>query len=259
MKEPFRFKNGQLVDNIPDLIEICEHFPTDAIYHLNREDFENWLDYIGEAKLAQEAKQARLAYLDDLESLEKFLASCKSSALEEYSAIAKEEETEIIVNKKESEYITFPLSQLENNSASIPLSSATRLEFSDPEEANLQPAVSPTTLQLSRSVLVDKQTDICFELPATKNTIYIGRTNEEFPVQIDLSALKDSDIISRVQAAIHLEGENFFLEDAGSANGTWLNGEKLRSGIRFRKQLRSGDEIAFGRKQSVKLTFEVVS
>ena len=78
MTQPFQFPNGQLANNVEDLVKICEQYPTDGIYHLNREDFEKWLDYIGENNLAVQAKQARLASLSDEGRLQQFLASCKS-------------------------------------------------------------------------------------------------------------------------------------------------------------------------------------
>ncbi|MDJ0726163.1 MAG: FHA domain-containing protein [Prochloraceae cyanobacterium] len=167
-------------------------------------------------------------------------------------ASESEEGAESNASEQKEEFVSLPLSALENKEPSVPLSTATRLEF-DEEET---PQPSPTVLQLSQATLVDTKSETRFELPTAKNTIYIGRPNEELPVQVDLSDLEDADIISRVHAAIHVEDDRFFLEDAGSANGTWLNGEQLKPGIRFRKLLKSGDEIAFGKKQSIKLTFE---
>ncbi len=79
MAEPFKFPNGQLAHNVEDLIKICEKSPTDAIYHLMRADFENWLNYIGETKFAQIAKQARLASASDEQRLQQFLKSCQTS------------------------------------------------------------------------------------------------------------------------------------------------------------------------------------
>ena len=311
MRQPFRFTNGQSAINVEQLIEICEKFPTDGIYHLNREDFERWLNYIGETELGEKAKQARLASVSDEEALQQFLTSYKfsqikngdpnSSEIEEtqknydvsdslgdrISHSTSEDDREVstsgILDVADTEEKTATLEpvvdpqsvseaeasarqdtkieeanvlkELENTQPSVPLSTATRLELPDEEEAQLQTS-SPTVLQLSQAALVHKKTDTRFELPTTKNTVYIGRPNEELPVQVDLSDLEDADIISRVHAAIHVEDDKFFLEDAGSANGTWLNGEKLKPGIRFRKLLKSGDEIAFGKKQSIKLTFE---
>ena len=73
MTQPFQFPNGQLANNAGELFEICQQSPNDGIYHLNREDFEKWLDYIGETKLAQKAKQARLASVSDEQRLQQFL------------------------------------------------------------------------------------------------------------------------------------------------------------------------------------------
>ncbi len=77
MTQPFQFPNGQLAHNVEDLVKICEQSPKDGIYHLNREDFEKWLDYIGKPDLAVRAKEARLAAVSDQERLQKFLSSCK--------------------------------------------------------------------------------------------------------------------------------------------------------------------------------------
>jgi len=179
---------------------------------------------------------------------------------EEQEILAKQEEKETEEKEpeeKEPEKVfSLPLSELEKTEPSIPVAAATRLELPDDDEPALKTAPTPTMLQLSRAVLIDNKSETSFELPPTKNTIYIGRANEELPVQVDLSDLEESDIISRVHAAIHSEGETFFLEDAGSSNGTWLNGEKLRAGVRFRKKLQSGDVVAFGKNQSIELTFE---
>jgi len=47
---------------------------------------------------------------------------------------------------------------------------------------------------------------------------------------------------SREHAAIHREGRRFLLEDLGSTNGTFLNGERLSSVV----PLRDGDQIKIG-------------
>jgi len=48
--------------------------------------------------------------------------------------------------------------------------------------------------------------------------------------------------VSREHARIRREGRRLFLEDLGSTNGTFLNGERLQSPA----DLRDGDEIAIG-------------
>ena len=143
-------------------------------------------------------------------------------------------------------------------SPSMPVAPATRWEIL---EEPIQPIVShATTLELPElptAVLIAPETGEKFVIPSEEKTAYIGRLNEEFPVQIDLSSINNADLISRVHAAIHLDNEVYYLEDAGSANGTWLNGTELQSGSRFRQKLNPGDTIAFGRSQTVKLTFDL--
>jgi DNA-binding winged helix-turn-helix (wHTH) protein len=49
-------------------------------------------------------------------------------------------------------------------------------------------------------------------------------------------------IISRIHARIELQGDRYLLFDAGSANGTFVNGKRVEQGY----QLSTGDEIALG-------------
>lgn len=143
----------------------------------------------------------------------------------------------------------------EQSTPPLPMGTATRLELDEPPIPKI---VAPaTTLELPTAVLINQETGEKFILPSEEKTVYIGRINEEFPVQVDLSAIPNADLISRVHAAIHLENEVYYLEDAGSANGTWLNDQLIQTGTRFRQKLNPGDTIAFGRHQTVKFTFNL--
>ncbi len=158
----------------------------------------------------------------------------------------------------QSEVESATMEKPEPVSSSLPVGAATRLEIDEPP---IQKIVSPpTTLELPElptAVLIEQETGEKFYLPSEQNTAYIGRINDEFPIQVDLSRIPNADLVSRVHAAIHRENEIYYLEDAGSANGTWLNDTELQSGSRFRKQLNPGDTIAFGRHQTVKLAFDL--
>jgi pSer/pThr/pTyr-binding forkhead associated (FHA) protein len=57
----------------------------------------------------------------------------------------------------------------------------------------------------------------------------------------------DDKTVSRHHAAVHCHGDDFTLADAGSANGTYLNGQPVRL-----TDLVDGDEIEIG---SFRLTF----
>jgi FHA domain len=61
----------------------------------------------------------------------------------------------------------------------------------------------------------------------------------------------DDGFVSRRHAIVARDHDATWLEDAGSANGTSLNGEQLRSGRR--RPLRSGDAIRIGRMELVYL------
>lgn len=76
-------------------------------------------------------------------------------------------------------------------------------------------------------------------------------TGQEHPLQNDVSrmgrAVENEIVIldkrsSREHAIIRQEGRKLILEDLGSTNGTYLNGERLQHTV----QLRDGDQIKVG-------------
>ena len=142
--------------------------------------------------------------------------------------------------------------------SSFPIGAATTLELDEPP---VQEMVSPATTleipELPQAILINQETEEKITLPSEEKIAYIGRLNDEFTVQVDLSNINRADLISRVHAAIHCENEVYYLEDAGSANGTWLNEKQIQPGTRFRQELNSGDTIAFGRNQTIKFTFDL--
>jgi pSer/pThr/pTyr-binding forkhead associated (FHA) protein len=83
--------------------------------------------------------------------------------------------------------------------------------------------------------------------------VHIGKPNERIPPDIDLSGFPNSDVVSRIHADIRVEGDNYFLEDAGSANGTYVNHTVLVP--RNRHLLRPGDRISFGKGDLVSFIF----
>jgi hypothetical protein len=78
---------------------------------------------------------------------------------------------------------------------------------------------------------------------------HAGQTVElaSFPFTIgrarDCSFVLDYTEISRLHARCYSDHLNVFLEDAGSTNGTFVNGRRLEAGEAYR--LRAGDEVSF--------------
>lgn len=141
--------------------------------------------------------------------------------------------------------------------SSFPINAATTLELDEPP---IQKIASPTTIELlesTKAILIHQETKEKFILPLEEKVAYIGRLNNEFLVHIDLSNINNANLISRIHAAIHRKSEAYYLEDAGSTNGTWLNGQLIQPGTRFCQKLNLGDTIAFGRNQTIKFTFDL--
>ncbi|MDJ0679068.1 MAG: FHA domain-containing protein [Xenococcaceae cyanobacterium MO_167.B52] len=202
-----------------------------------------------EASSTEESDEAYVEASSTEESDDVYVEASSTEESDDESEVdtSLQPETEI-VNTEESE----------ESRTGLPIGAATRLEIEEPPIKEI--ASPPTTLELPElptAVLIDQETGERFIIPSEEKTAYIGRINDEFPVQIDLSGILNADLISRVHAAIHREDEVYYVEDAGSANGTWLNETELQSGTRFRKQLNPGDTIAFGRSQTVKFTFDL--
>lgn len=118
-------------------------------------------------------------------------------------------------------------------------------------------AASPQTQLQSFSVrLLHVQTDTLMELPRSINRLNIGKPNDRIPPDIDVSGFPESDIVSRVHAAILIEGDVHYIEDVGSSNGTYINNLPLAVGNRHR--LRPGDRIALGKGDKVSFIFQLV-
>ncbi len=115
--------------------------------------------------------------------------------------------------------------------------------------------IEKTQLQMGTARLCHVQTNTTIELPSGLDVIHIGKPNDRIPPDIDVSGFPHSEVVSRVHADIRVEGDAYFLEDSGSANGTYINGLPLLPGNRHR--LRSGDCIALGKGSLVTFLFQL--
>ncbi|WP_204102079.1 MULTISPECIES: FHA domain-containing protein [Spirulina sp. CCY15215] len=141
-----------------------------------------------------------------------------------------------------------------------PVSSST--EATVVEEQSISSSLPPistggasTQLQVKTASLLHLQTDTVIEFPQNLPVIHIGKPGGPIPPDVDVSGFSDSAIVSRVHADIRVEADLFFIEDVGSANGTYINHNPLPPGNRHR--LRAGDRIALGKEDKVTFIFQL--
>jgi NADH:ubiquinone reductase (H+-translocating) len=126
---------------------------------------------------------------------------------------------------------------------SAQLAPTAELELNEPG-----PAPSPAALSVlgglalitGRLVRVDSGA----EIPLNRELISLGRSSDNNIIVPDAAA-------SRRHALIQREGDDYWVEDLGGTNGTWVNNVQLRE----RTLLRTGDRIRIGR---VEYVFELV-
>jgi uncharacterized ubiquitin-like protein YukD len=93
------------------------------------------------------------------------------------------------------------------------------------------------------------------EFPLRDNNI-IGRYTIEKYVDIDLSRLDTNKVVSRHHAIITRVMNNYFFKDAGSLNGTYVNGMQIQKDQSV--TLQAGDTLCFGPlDKGVKLQFRI--
>ena len=115
--------------------------------------------------------------------------------------------------------------------------------------------VAKTQLQQQTCRFLHVQTNTLIELPANLSVIHMGKPNEQIPPDIDVSGFPNSEIVSRVHADVRIEGDAYYIEDVGSANGTYVNHTPLLRGNRHR--LRAGDRVSLGKGDLVTFLFQV--
>ncbi len=116
-------------------------------------------------------------------------------------------------------------------------------------------SVAATQIQVHTARLLHVQTDTPLELPHNLSIIRIGKPNDRIPPDVDVSGFPHAEVVSRVHAQLRVEGDVYYVEDSGSANGTYVNGLPLPVGNRHR--LRSGDRIALGKNDLVSFLFNL--
>ena len=80
-------------------------------------------------------------------------------------------------------------------------------------------------MQLPRLIHIQSATLI--ELPQKFTVIRIGKAHTNWIPDIDVSDFVNSDVVSRSHLEIRIQGNDYFVEDLGSSNGTYLNHSRL--------------------------------
>jgi ribosomal protein L40E len=120
-----------------------------------------------------------------------------------------------------------------------------------------EPAAAPviaTQIQPTAYSLLHLQTNTNIEIPLHLSVIHIGKPNEQSPPDIDVSGFPSAEVVSRIHANLRIEGQDYYIEDVGSANGTYINHNVLAKGNRH--LLRPGDRIGLGKGDLVTFIFQ---
>jgi len=121
----------------------------------------------------------------------------------------------------------------------LPISRANPWASEPVEEAGEAPPVSLCIKVLS--------TDRQIQLPATTE-VHIGRLDAAHGIFPDLDLTPDGGLdggVSRRHCKIHRRGSTYLVEDVGSANGTFLDGQRLTPYLPH--VLKDGDALQLGR------------
>ncbi len=70
----------------------------------------------------------------------------------------------------------------------------------------------------------------------------IGRVNDRYSPPLDFTQFTSGTAVSRNHARIYQQGGVYWVEDLGSANGTWVNGKPL--GHHMPRELHDEDRIS---------------
>jgi pSer/pThr/pTyr-binding forkhead associated (FHA) protein/CheY-like chemotaxis protein len=106
-------------------------------------------------------------------------------------------------------------------------------------------AIQPQTRRNSVVIFVAGSKDPMV-LTVTQPITFGRSVSQTLRSHIDLTRSNAVDNgVSRVHARLHYENDTFYIEDMNSVNGTYVNGDPLKPGVKV--PLKSADEIRLGR------------
>lgn len=113
----------------------------------------------------------------------------------------------------------------------------------------------PTILQQPIAQLLHVQTNRVIELPEHFQVISIGKSSDRITPEVDLSDLPNSGVVSRFHAQIRFDGNDYYIQDINSSNGTYINKYPVIPGVWYK--LKSGLRINFGRRDLMAFMFQI--
>ncbi|MCC5642603.1 MFS transporter [Nostoc sp. CHAB 5824] len=114
---------------------------------------------------------------------------------------------------------------------------------------------SPAIMQKPIAQLLHLETDRVIELPEDFQVINIGKSSGRINPEVDLSDFPNCRVISRVHAQIRYDGNEYYIQDLNSSNGTFINKYPLIPGVWYK--LKSGLHISFGRQDAIAFMFQL--
>ena len=113
---------------------------------------------------------------------------------------------------------------------------------------------SPTSLQTPVPQLIHTSTNQVVDLPEVPSLISIGKGHSNDTDNIDVSNLPHSEVVSRNHAQIKFDGEDYYIQDMGSSNGTYINKYPLLPGIWYK--LGPGVKLGLGKRDMIAFVFQ---
>jgi MFS family permease len=111
---------------------------------------------------------------------------------------------------------------------------------------------SPTNIQAPVPQLIHTLTNQVVDLPEVPSLITIGKDSSSTQ-NINVSDLPHSEIVSRNHAQIKFDGEDYYIQDLGSSNGTYINKYPLLPGIWYK--LGPGVKLGLGKRDMIAFVF----
>ncbi|WP_414625031.1 MFS transporter [Calothrix sp. CCY 0018] len=116
------------------------------------------------------------------------------------------------------------------------------------------PTDLPTNIQAPVPQLIHTLTNKVVDLPEVPSLINIGKDSSSTQ-NINVSDLPHSEVVSRNHAQIKFDGENYYIQDLGSSNGTYINKYPLLPGIWYK--LGPGVKLGLGKRDMIAFTFQL--